>query len=232
VLTLLALLGFTSTKVQILTPEARAGILHCRLQTWKHAVKQVDAAMILFTRPLASFTKTPMQLATLIASAYMFFAFAGGMFLPLNANPSNRCSLASLVQKYLLTGTKVQILTPDWHVPVVECQPFQQRWQERVSPPSRAPDRPRGAHSFYWYKSTCLLVTKVQVLTPEEFSRRASLVVLKQAPLQQSCNRATELQQLWVFHRSILRWMAAKLAGAHSLHGYKWTCLLVHKYKY
>ena len=111
VLNLLALLSFTSAKLQILTPEARAGMLHCRLQTWKHAVKQVDAAMILFTRPLASFTKKPMQLATLIASVYMFYVFVDGMFLPLTANPSNRCSLALPVQKYLLTGTEGQILT-------------------------------------------------------------------------------------------------------------------------
>ena len=73
--------------------------------------------MILFTRPLASFTKTPMQLASLIASVYMFFVFADGMFLPLNANPSNSVGrnvyrlrhvrLTVLEVLTLFTGTKV-----------------------------------------------------------------------------------------------------------------------------
>ena len=34
---------------------------------------------------------------------------------------------------------------------------------------------PRGAHSRYWYKSTWLLVQKVQTLTPEEFSSTCGL---------------------------------------------------------
>ena len=45
-----------------------------------------------------------------------------------------RCSLALLVQKYLSTGTRIQILA--------------------LARMCLLP----GAHSFYWYKSTCLLV--------------------------------------------------------------------------
>ncbi len=66
-----------------------SGILNRKLQTWKNALEHVDAAMILFTRPIGSFTKKPMQLATLIASAYMFYTFVDGVFLPLHSNPSN-----------------------------------------------------------------------------------------------------------------------------------------------
>ena len=113
-------------QLMILRCRYPSGILNSRLQTWKNALEHVDSSMILFTRPIGSFTKKPMQLATLIASAYMFYTFVDGVFLPLHSNPSNNVGrnvyrlrhvrltvLETRVPLSLVTGSAVGISSLD-----------------------------------------------------------------------------------------------------------------------